>query len=116
MKIVQVINAMIENHRKISNVLKREDEYFFLYDKKYKWSIAKNEHENQFYLHFYPTDDMDLNQLSTFTNWQSYSNFVTYKSDDIKTKEALESFSELYQIVFGKVFGIEDIFDEIINS
>lgn len=116
MKIVQVINAMISNSSRISNVLQNSNEYFFLYDQKHKWSIRKGEDQDQYYLHFYPTNEMTLEQLSTFDRWDAYSNFVTFKSEEIKTKEADESFSELYQIVAGKVFGLDSIFDEIINS
>lgn len=116
MKVIQVINTMIANSSKISNVIKNDTEYFFVYDKKHKWSISKGEETDEYYLHFYPTNDMNIEQLSKFSNWQSYSGFITYKSQEIKTKEAIESFSELYQTVVGKVFGVDDIFDEIINS
>ena len=36
MKIVQVINAMISNKNKISNVIRDENEFFFLYDEKFE--------------------------------------------------------------------------------
>lgn len=116
MKIIQVINAMIANKSKITNVTRNDKEYFFLYDKKHKWSIIKRDAEDEYILHFYPTDDMTYEQLVGFTDWQNFSGFVTYQSQEIKTKEAIESFSELYQIVAGRVFGLDEIFDEIINS
>lgn len=115
MKIVQVINAMINNSEKITNVIQSGQEYFFLYDNEYKWSIKKGEQENEFYLYLYPLKDMSIDQLSIFNEWQDY-NFVTFKSHEIKTPEAIESFSELYQTVASKVYGLDDIFEKIINS
>ncbi|MES2140826.1 MAG: hypothetical protein V4511_14050 [Bacteroidota bacterium] len=115
MKIVQVINAMITNKSKISNVLRNDKEYFFLYNGKYKWSITKSDNEEKYYIHFYPADDLSLQELSQWGDWEGF-NYVTYSSEDLKTKEAVESFRELYQLVVNKVFGIDDIFDNIIND
>jgi hypothetical protein len=113
-KIVQVVNAMISNSDKISNVKKNDKEYFFLYDNKHKWSIVRGNDEI-YHIHFYPTDELNIDQLSHFNDWENY-NLVTYSTNDIKTQEAIESFRELYQIVSNKVFGIDDIFDEIIGK
>lgn len=113
-KIVQVVNAIISNSDKISNVRKNRNEYFFLYNNKHKWSISRRD-EEIYYVHFYPLSDMNIEELSTFKDWEHYEH-VTYSTRDIKTIEALESFRELYQIVSNKVFGIEDIFDEIIGK
>ncbi|MCE6990787.1 hypothetical protein [Dyadobacter sp. CY323] len=115
MKIVQVINAMISNGSKITNVRKSGNEYFFLYDNNYKWSITKDE-TDEYYLHFYPLDDMSVDELSRNTDWVGYSDFVTYRTEELKTKEATESFSELYQLVASKIYGLDDIFDKIINA
>lgn len=114
-KIVQVANAMISNSSKISNVLKNKNEYFFLYNKKYKWSISKSDDED-YYLHFYPTESMTIEELSVFNEWSDFNQFVTYTTKDIKTQESIETFRELYQIVSDKIFGLDDIFDQIINE
>lgn len=115
-KIVQVINAMISKQKNISNVRKNDREYFFLYNDKHKWSISRDDNSEDYYIHFYPTDAMDINQLSTFTEWNQFNDFTTYATNDIKTQESLESFRELYQLVSNKIFGIDDIFDEIITE
>lgn len=112
-KIVQVINAMISNSEKISNVSKNKKEYFFLYDKKHKWSIVRSDEEN-YAIHFYPINEMSIEALSNFTDWEMME-YVTYSTLDIKTREALESFRELYQLVSEKVFGIDDVFDDILG-
>ena len=113
-KIVQVVNAMISNSDKINNVRKNEKEYFFLYDNKYKWSSSRGDDE-VYYIHFYPLNDMSIEQLSSFHDWEQYE-YVTYSTKDLKTREALESFRELYQIVSNKVFGIDNMFDDIIGK
>tara|TARA_Y100000034_G_scaffold135013_1_gene205318 strand:+ start:3390 stop:3740 length:351 start_codon:yes stop_codon:yes gene_type:complete len=114
-KIVQVANAMISNKEKIENVLRNEKEYFFLYNNKHKWSITISE-EEEYFLHFYPTDVMSIEELAVFQDWNNFNQFVTYSTKDIKTQEATETFRELYQIVSDKVYGLDDIFDEIINE
>ena len=112
-KIVEVANAMISNKNKITHVLKSSNEYYFIYNNKYKWSIS--EAQTHFYLHFYPTQ-MSLEELTTITDWSNFSEMVTYSTLELKTTEAIETFRELYQIVSERVFGLDEIFDEIINE
>jgi hypothetical protein len=117
MKIVQVINTMITNANKISDVIKNSDEYYFLYDKKYKWSIAKSgKSDEDYFIHLYPTSDIQISELAYDMDWSNFKDFVTYSTEDLKTREATESFRELYQIVSNKVYGIDSIFDDIIGS
>jgi len=111
-KIIQVINAMITNSDKITNVIKKNKEFFFLYNNKYKWSISKND-SDIFFLHIYPGDEKSLDELAVFSEWDNY-NFVTYKSDEFKAKEAHESFVELYLLVSEKVAGIDEMFRDIL--
>ncbi|WP_018341546.1 hypothetical protein [Cytophaga aurantiaca] len=115
MKIIQVINTMITNQSKISDIIRKNREYFFIYDKKHKWSIAKLDDEEEYFLHLYPTDELDIKQLSTNMEWEGFT-YVTYSSEDIKTKEGIESFRELYQILSDKVLGIDDIFNDILKD
>lgn len=116
MKIVQVLNTIITNQKLVSNVLRNEREYFFIYDNKYKWSILKGDKSDNYFVHFYPTEERTLEQLAYETDWQEFTNFVTYSTEDLKTKEAQETFTELYQIVATKVFGIDDMFDDILGQ
>jgi len=114
-KIIQVLNTMISNQSRIENVIRSEEEYFFLYDKKYKWSIRKDD-EEKYLVFFYPDKNKTLEDLKNNTDWQYYNDFVTYTTSDLKTVEAIETFRELYQIVSDKLYGIDEIFDDIINS
>lgn len=112
-KIVQVINAMIANPDKIQSVIANKQEYFFIYKDKYKWSILKNDHDD--YLLFYYPDNISLEQIVNTSehNWQSL-NLVKYTLSDLRTREAAESFSELYTLVSEKAYGIDEVFKDII--
>ena len=114
MKIVQVINAMISNKNKISNVIRDENEFFFLYDEKFKWSI--NLHNDEYYVRFYPKDDIQISDIPNQLGWGNYRDFVTYSTEELKTREARETFTELYQLTADKLYGIDDIFDSIIGD
>ena len=114
-KIIQVINTMISNKDKIGNVIKGEHEYFFLFNQKHKWSISYNESEKKVFLHLYPDKTMSINDLTNIFDWESYRDYITYRSEEFKSKEALESFLELYDIVKSKLLGAEDILDDILR-
>lgn len=113
MKIVQVINAMISNQGKISNVKRREAEYFFQYDNKYVWSI--NMIEDDYVLYLYPDKDATVERLVAFDDHDFIEYpYVTYRNKEIKSKESTESFSELYRIVVDKLLGVDLILDDIL--
>jgi len=113
MKIVKVIRAIINNPQNISDILRDKAEIFFEYRGKYKWSISKTE-EGEYYLHLYYKGDMNLQELSDFTDWENYSY-------DSFTSTELEAFGdgimeELYTILDHKDSGVDDIFDDIISD
>lgn len=114
-KIVQVINAMIVNPDKIKSVIASGAEYFFLYNKKYKWSIVKND-EDDYIISYYP-DAMSLEEVAHLSNsnWQNL-NFIKYATSDIRTREAEASFAELYTLVSEKAYGIDEVFKDIISD
>lgn len=112
-KIVQAVNAMISNPDKIKSVIPNGQEFFFIYKDKYKWSILKNEQDD--YILFYYAETMDLEEIVNLNNnnWQQL-NFVKYALSEIRTREAAESFSELYIVVSEKAYGIDEMFKDII--
>ncbi len=112
-KIVQAVNAMISNPDKIKSVIPNGQEFFFIYKDKYKWSILKNEQDD--YILFYYAETMDLEEIVNLNNnnWQQL-NFVKYAVSEIRTREAAESFSELYIVVSEKAYGIDEMFKDII--
>lgn len=114
-RIVSAINAMIRNSIKIKNVcLRKGGELFFEYDEKHKWSIHKREDDTL--LWFYP-GSFSIDYLANVDGdeWENVQ-MVTYRLSDIGTREARESFNELYTLLKEKAFGIDDILDEIIED
>ncbi|MBJ9741486.1 hypothetical protein I5523_17785 [Acinetobacter oleivorans] len=112
-KIVQAVNAMISNPDKIKSVIPNGQEFFFIYKDRYKWSIIKNDQND--YLLFYYAENISLDEIANISNnnWQQLQ-FVKYSASEIKTREATESFSELYTIVSEKAYGIDEMFKDII--
>lgn len=114
-KIVSAVNAMIINSNKISNVLVGQGgEYFFLYDGKYKWSMIKRDDDTL--LWFYPSKH-SLETLAAYENhdWDELP-MVTYRTSEIGAREARESFNELYTLLKEKMYGIDEMLEEIIND
>ncbi|OXB20234.1 hypothetical protein B0A80_19245 [Flavobacterium tructae] len=122
MKIVLVINAMITNKEKISNILLDQQEIYFLYNNKYKWSIEKvvENWSNQYELNFYPKNpdaivEDDLEDIIYKKRHGSILNVATYSTSDLKGTETYESFKELYQLLIDKFYGIDDMFEDILT-
>jgi hypothetical protein len=115
-KIIQVVNIMISNSEKISNVLtSNNSEFYFVYNNKYKWSIVKNSDET-IRLFLYPDENKTLEELAYDTDFSFYNKIITYSSVEYKSKEATESFNELYNIISSKVLGADNILDDILNE
>jgi hypothetical protein len=118
-KIVTAVNVMIAHHELITNVIRGEhgSELFFLYKKKYKWSIVRSASGDAFSLHYYPARQ-ELEELAALEpyEWEDFADMVSYKTRDIPGREALQSFEELYGIVSELAFGIGAVLDDIIGD
>lgn len=114
MKIVTAANMMISRQELITNVLPGRNEYFFLYDGKYKWSISHLEEGDIYFLHYYP-GNADLEALAAEQNWNEID-YMTYSSKTLGTKEAQQTFQDLYQIVKEKIYGIDTVLNDIISG
>lgn len=112
-KIVQAVNAMISNPSQITSVMKNGKELFFLYKGKYKWSIGKND-QNEYYLYFYPGRE-EIQHLAHYepSDWEG-TPMVSYSDTDIGTKEATSTFAELYTQIKERVYGVNQVLDDII--
>jgi hypothetical protein len=125
-KIIQAVNAMISNAEKISNINlvkwgvdDSKPEYYFVFDMKFKWSIMREaDSETDYRLFFYPQEDETIEDLINVhpEEWSSKDNYIVYRSAEIKTKEAKESFSELYKLVQTKRLNVDVLLDEIIKT
>ena len=122
-KIVKAINIMIENPEKITNVIKRNNEFFFKFLDKQKWSINKkkeslNSIKNNYAIYYYSTEKT-LEELSNLnagssSDWSGID-IVFYSTKTIKTREAYESFEQLYTKLNEKIYDIDKIFNEIFD-
>ncbi|MHA4866793.1 hypothetical protein ACXZ1M_03745 [Duganella sp. PWIR1] len=114
-KIVQAVNAMISNPEKITDVVENDDEYFFLYNNKFKWSIRDS--DSGIIIYFYSVN-ISIRELAGFddSDWYGFKGMVVYKVTDIGTKEAFSSFQDLYNLVKEKLYGVDAMLDEIIKD
>jgi len=112
-KVIQAINVMIGHPELITGVNLFEGEYFFLYNKKYQWSI-KSDGENGYKLYYY-TQKIDYSSLGYPGSFDAV-HFVTYDSADYKTREAFETFRDLYLLIQEKLFGVDAALDDIIQT
>lgn len=114
-RIVSAVNAMILNSDKINSVVMRQGEYYFLYDHKYKWSIQ--EEENDLILRLYTKQEQSLEDVISsrfFSN--DMENMAVYSAREIGTREAWQSFRELFNFVKEKALGVADILNDIISG
>ena len=116
-KIVQAVNAMLQHPENISKVIATAEtgtpEYYFLY-KNYKWSILYYDTDKSYNLFYYP-GDRPIEEVATLEFPES-ATFITYRSKDIGTKEAIDSFKELYQVIQAKLYHVDEVLDDIIND
>jgi hypothetical protein len=73
--------------------------------------------EDGYFLWYYPRESVTTEQLATYEgqDWEGEP-IVTYKSSDIGTKEAIQSFDELYRLLKERVWDMDKVLDEIIGT
>lgn len=112
-KIIRAINSMIINSDKISEISKWKNKYSFLFDNKFVWSIEKT-FNNNILLTIYPKyKDLDVffEDLEIIDTFDS----ITYQSLDYETKEATESFMELFTVIQEKALKVDEALNAIID-
>jgi hypothetical protein len=115
-KIVQAVNAMISNKHLIDNVIIGEIEIFFRYREKYIWSVRRETDSGEYLLWYYPgADDVDRLAANDGEDWERVT-MVVYKTAEIGTKEARASFAELHSIVKERIYGMDEILEDIISD
>lgn len=116
-KIVVAVNVMIVQREKITNVQDggMDGEIFFLYDKKHKWSMINN--EDGHVLFYYPGAGKLVDLASIPPEfWSDEVEMVPYRVKDIGTKEAKQTFAELYAVLKEIKYGMDKVLDDIISS
>jgi len=115
-KIVQAVNVMIANKEKITDVKQIGTELYFLYDKKYRWSIMRDNDTDDYFLYFYQTN-LSIEELAVSCQEPDFRvDLVCYKAREIGTKEAFSTFRDLFQILKEKVLGVDEVLDDIIGD
>lgn len=120
-KIIRAINAMVSNSDKITEVYRDKNELFFLYNGKHKWSIFEKQKEEGYILYYYPAKIIpesieELSRMSPAEVSKLEGKYVAYETDEFKTREAKESFGELFLIIKEKLLGIDKVLAEIIDD
>lgn len=119
-KIVQVVNTMLNNPSKITNVQKKHDVILFNYLHEQLWGILKQDNDHIIFS-IYPQKDIpitvkDLVKMDDLDWKLTPPVSVAYSSESLKESEALESFTELHKVIIEKLYGIDDIFEQIIKD
>jgi len=118
-KIVQAVNAMIAKPDAITDVIPASaadrDELFFLYDRKYKWSIMKTPADD-YLLYYYPGDQSIEVLAAMDEEWNTFNQYVHYSTKDLGTKEARQTFAELFGIVKERRYDMDKVLDKIIRD
>lgn len=115
-KIVSAVNAMISNANKISDVKPGmyPSQLYFVYNFLYIWSMSYDIDTDDYCLCYYPNQN-NIDDLINACNCGEES-FVKYRTNELKTREAIESFSELYTVLKEKVYNVDSVLDDIIDD
>ena len=118
-KVVSAANAMIVGAKKISPVLLGQTgkEIFFTYDGKHNWSMTHP--EDNYFLFFYPSaSNYSIEQLARINDPEEWEQLpmVRYDASELGTREAMETFAELYTLIKEKVYGVDAVLDDIIDD
>lgn len=116
-KIVVAVNKMIENSNKLTNIIQgsHSSEIYFLFDRKHKWSINKIS-DGYILIYYVGKQNLEFYASLEAEEWSEYSDYVVYTTKEIGTKEGLESFADLYAVVKEKMYGMDNVLDDIINT
>ena len=113
-KVILAINTMVLNTSFINDVTAYKFKYFFMYGR-YVWSITDpTGHGDEFELVYYPGYEK-VGLIEEIDRRGVVDNYVTYTNADYKTREATESFKELYQSVKEKLYQVDNVLDDIIG-
>jgi len=115
-KIVLAVNAMVSNSGRITEVRKDPvtyDDYYFTYDAKYCWEVKRTP-AGHYRIWYFP-GQLDTEELQDLAKWKTATK-VRYSTEDLRTREARETFAELFRCVVEKFYGVEKHLDDIIQD
>ena len=117
-RIVRAVNIMINNRASIQDVMNGpagNNEIFFLYAMKHKWSVLKAEGTSSYSLHYYPGTE-SISELAQMDEQERviHPNYVNYR-DEFRSTEGEASIIELFEALKEKMFGMDEVLDDIIG-
>jgi len=118
-KIIPTIQAMVKHPQNISDVCtgcENKDEYFFLYNKKYRWSISQSEADGSFNLFYYAAPNMTIEEIASVPSDAQQEYLLWFSSKNFPSKEQQLAFSDLLKIVREKLFNIDAVMEDIIGD
>lgn len=119
-KIITAINVMVSNPTLLTDVHLgfHRGEVFFKYSEKHCWSITKIDNGDEYSLSYYPgsPDPETLADLPNIAVGLSDQQKVSYNTRELATREARDSFGELFSLVNEKAYGLDKVLEEIISS
>ena len=117
-RIVKTVNIMVNNRASIQDVMNGssgDNEIFFLYAMKYKWSVLKAEDNSSYSLRYYPGAEsiLELAQMDEQDRIM-HPNYVNYR-DEFRSTEGETAIIELFEALKEKMFGMDETLDDIIG-
>lgn len=111
-RILQLVNSMLLKSEKITDIKPYKDHtVFFKFNHQFIFGIS--EFNFNYILTLYP--DMTTDYVGLTSGFLGAPK-IEYKTEVYKLREMTDSFRDLYDLVRGKGFNVESIFDNIINS
>ena len=115
-KIAQALAKMNERRDLISPVIRKGSEYYFLFNKKHKWSISYGTHATAsklYSLYFYtmPNNIEEIAIMPSFTE----DMYVHYSQGKLLELGCLNAVINLYEFLESSSSGIEKALDDILS-
>jgi hypothetical protein len=111
-RIIEVLNIMVGNHEKITDVKKAEyrSEFFFKYLGKQVWSVWwPGSEAESIVVAYFPEAKIIDDAMQGGTR-------VEYGASDWRTQEGIDTFKDLYKTLEEKYFHVDAALDEIVRD
>lgn len=113
-RLIEVINKIIANPDKISNVVhKGGGDYLFLYDSKHRWYIGTRGPEYE--LRLYNKSNKDMTELAKLENFEGIEH-VEFSTLNKKEASLKAVFKNLYNVIVYKDQEFDDDFTDMLSN
>lgn len=122
-KLLLVIDKIAESISEFTTLDKSDDEYYFEYPADTFWSVKRwhDSEENEMIssLYIYPKFKGELKELKSMSFGSPFGNdtdFISYNTKDIRDHRLKVKLDDLYLKIKSQYYGIDDLFDKILNK